>query len=179
MEKAHRGKPRAERLLTRISLARGVGWGLIGGLAGTMVMDLCLMGALSAVGLPALSCFSIVGDTVARLVSRGGLAMTGDIPTGAAAHYLIGPAAGAVYGALVARVDAFRAGAWQRNLALGILYIEILSQPLLATAPILLEMTASDTLQWYSGSFVMHMVLGATLGAVVGNRLRPATGAEV
>jgi len=32
-----------------IPLARGMGWGLLGGLAGTMVMDAILMGALSAV----------------------------------------------------------------------------------------------------------------------------------
>jgi hypothetical protein len=41
-------------LLTRtqrnlIPLARGMRWGLLGGLAGTMVMDAILMGALSAV----------------------------------------------------------------------------------------------------------------------------------
>ena len=41
-------------LLTRnqrnpVPLARGTGWGILGGLAGTMVMDAIIMGALSAV----------------------------------------------------------------------------------------------------------------------------------
>ena len=54
-------------------------------------MDLVLMGALSAFGSPALTCFSIVGDTVARFFSTLGTEMAGGVPTGIAAHYLIGP----------------------------------------------------------------------------------------
>ena len=38
----------------RAPLARGIAWGLIGGLAGTMVMDSLLMGALLALKLPLL-----------------------------------------------------------------------------------------------------------------------------
>jgi NhaP-type Na+/H+ or K+/H+ antiporter len=60
----------------------------------------------------------------------------------------------------------------KKSLLLGILYVEILSQPLLATTPILLKMTTPATLQWYAGSFVMHMIAGAVLGAVVGRGLR-------
>jgi len=39
----------AEGHAKRAPLASGMGWGLLGGLAGTMVMDAILMGALSAV----------------------------------------------------------------------------------------------------------------------------------
>jgi hypothetical protein len=51
--------------------------------------------------------------------------------------------------------------------------VEILGQPILATTPILLNMTAPETLLWYSGSFAMHLVLGIILGVVVGHGLRP------
>jgi len=87
-----------------------MGWGLLGGLAGTMVMDLVLMGALSAVGLPALTCFSIVGNTVARFFSTLGIEITGGAPLGAATHYLIGPLIGAIFGAAVAQIKALRGG---------------------------------------------------------------------
>jgi hypothetical protein len=70
-------------------LARGMVVGSLGGLVGTLVMDLILMGALLAAGLPALTCFSIVGDTVARFFSILGIEMVGGVPTGAAAHYLV------------------------------------------------------------------------------------------
>ena len=51
------------------TIVQGMVVGAVGGLVGTMVMDLVLMGALLAAGLPALTCFSIVGDTVARFFS--------------------------------------------------------------------------------------------------------------
>lgn len=164
---------------TRVSLAKGMGWGLVGGLAGTLVMDLILMGALSAAGLPALTCFSIVGNTVARFLSILGIEVAGGVPLGVATHYLVGPVVGAIFGAAVAgatvaRVDALRVDTPKRGIVLAVLYVEILAQPILATTPMLLKMTAAETLMWFGGSFVMHFVFGVVLGAIVSYGLRLA-----
>ena len=164
--------------ITSSSLWRGLGWGLIGGLAGTLVMDLVLMGALSALGAPALTCFSIVGNTVAHFFSIQSMDTAGAIRLGVATHYLVGPLFGAIYGMVVARVKALRVNSLKKSILLAILYIEILSQPLLAMTPILLKMTVPETLQWYGGSFVMHLLAGVILGAVVGRGLRLATAAN-
>jgi hypothetical protein len=154
------------------SLARGLGWGLIGGFAGTLAMDLTLMGVLAAFGAPALTCFSIVGSTVARFFSMENVEMAGTIYLGIATHYVVGPVIGTLFGLLVSRVKALHVKTLKKSLLLGILYVEILSQPLLATTPILLKMTTPAMLQWYAGSFVMHMIAGAVLGLVVGRGLR-------
>ena len=163
---------RVERYVINATLREGIIVGLIGGLAGTMVMDLVLMGALSAVGLPALTCFSIVGSTAARFFAILGIEMAGGVPLGAAAHYLIGPLVGAIFGAAVAQVPALRVDTLKKGLVLAILYVEILSQPILATTPILLKMTAHETLQWFSVSFVMHFMLAVVLGVIVSYGLR-------
>ena len=126
-----------------VTLARGLAWGLIGGLAGTLVMDIVLMGAMLAVGMPALTCFSVVGSTAARFLSIPGFEMAGYVPLGVAAHYLIGPLVGAAFGAVVARVDGLRGGALKKSIVLAVLYVEILSQPLLALTPILFSWTAA------------------------------------
>jgi hypothetical protein len=160
---------------TPIRFSRGLLWGLIGGLAGTAVMDLTLMGVLAAFGLPALTCFSIVGNTVARFFSIQNMEMGSAIQLGIATHYLVGPLIGAIFGAVVARVKALRVNNLKKSILLAILYVEILSQPLLATTPILLKMTAAATLQWYGGSFVMHLIAGIVLGAVVGRGLMKAS----
>ena len=178
MEQTLQGNSPARGHISHLTLASGIGWGLIGGLAGTMVMDLVLMGALSAVGLPALTCFSIVGNTVERFFSILGIEMAGGVPLGAAAHYLIGPLVGAIFGAAVAQVDALRVDTLKKGILLAVLYVEILSQPILATTPILLKMTAPETLQWFGGSFVMHSMLGVVLGVVVSHGLRLATAAN-
>jgi len=164
-------------LLTRtqgnpIPLARGMGWGLLGGLAGTLVMDILLMGALSAVGLPALTCFSIVGDTVSSFFSKLGLQVTGGIPTGVVTHYLVGPLFGVIFGAAVTMFPALRDGSLKKIMIAAILYVEILSQPILVTTPILLKMETPATLQWYGGSFVMHLIMSIVLGVIVGYGLR-------
>lgn len=151
--------------------------GTIGGLVGTMVMDLVLMGALSAVGLPALTCFSIVGNTVARFLSILGIEMAGGVPLGVATHYLIGPLIGAIFGVAVTQVNALRVDTWKKGIILAVVYVEILSQPILATTPILLKMTTPETLQWFGGSFVMHLIWGVVLGLVVSYGLRLGIGA--
>jgi hypothetical protein len=150
----------------------GLGWGTIGGIIGTLAMDLTLMTVLAAFGSPALACFSIVGDTMAHFFSMQGVEMSTTILLGVATHYTVGPLIGALFGLLVTRIKALRVHTWKKSLLLGILYVEILSQPLLATTPILLKMSAAATLQWYVGSFIMHLIAGAVLGAVVGFGLR-------
>jgi hypothetical protein len=172
MEKAFQGVSQVKGQDSDTGLARGAGWGLIGGLAGTMVMDLVLTGALAAFGLPALTCFSIVGDTVARFFSTLGMEMAGGVPMGIAAHYLIGPVFGVLFGLLINQVHALRVDTLKKCVFLAVLYVEILSQPILATTPILLKMTGPTTLQWYGGSFVMHFMLAVVLGIVVGYGLR-------
>ena len=158
----------------RAPLARGIGWGFIGGLVGTMVMDILLMGTFLAVGRPALLCFSVVGDTAARVFALTGAEIAGGVPAGVAAHYIIGPLVGLLFGAVAAAFPALRAGTLKKSIVLAVLYIEILSQPLLAMTPPLLKMTAPVVALWYGGSFVMHLVLGLVLGAIVGYGLRPA-----
>ena len=61
---------------------------------------------------------------------------------------------------------------------LAVVYVEILSQPILATTLILLKMTAPETLQWFSVSFGMHFIWGVVLGATVSRGLWLATAAN-
>jgi hypothetical protein len=178
MEKALQGYKPTRVPVTLVTLVRGLSWGLVGGLTGTLVMDLVLMGALSAVGLPALSCFAIIGDTVARFFSILGVATVGGVPTGVLTHYLIGPLVGIIFGVVVTQAGALRVKTVRKSLVIAVLYVEILSQPILATTPLLVKMTAPETLQWFGLSFVMHFILAVVLGAVVGYGLCLHTGAN-
>jgi hypothetical protein len=153
-------------------LSHGIGWGFLGGLAGTLAMDLLLIGVFLATKSPPLLCFTIVGDTLARFFSMLGVEMAGGVLPGMATHYVVGPIVGMVFGAAVAYFPAPRAGALKKRLIVSFLYVEILSQPLLATAPILLKMKAPEILQWYGGAFGMHLVMSMVLGSVVAYGLR-------
>ena len=172
MDRALHGHLLIDGHVKRAPLARGIVWGCIGGLAGTMVMDILLMGALLALRQPAVMCFSIVGDTVSRFLAMFGTQIAGGVPTGVVAHYVIGPLVGMLFGAAVTMFPALREGTLKKITIAAFVYVEILSQPILATTPILLKMEAPATLQWFGGSFVMHLILSIVLGVIVGYGLQ-------
>lgn len=155
----------------RAPLTRGMGWGLIGGLAGTMVMDVLLMGVLWVVRLPIVLCFSLVGDTMAKFFSLLGVELSGGIVTGVVTHYVIGPLVGILFGTILAKVPALRVDTMKKCIIASILYVEILSQPLLAMAPLLLKMDKLTVILWFGGSVFMHLVLAVVLGSIVGGGL--------
>jgi len=96
---------------------------------------------------------------------------------GALLHYLIGLALGVLFGAAVARIAALRMDSPKKAVGMGILYVEIMSLPMLAAAALILQMTAAETAQWFGVSFVMHLVYGLVLGLVVRQGLRSAPAA--
>jgi hypothetical protein len=69
---------------------------------------------------------------------------------------------------------ALREGSLKKITIAAFVYVEILSQPILATTPILLKMKAAATLQWFGGASVMHLILSIVLGIIVGYGLRSA-----
>ena len=158
----------------RAPLAKGIAWGFLGGLAGTMVMDILLMGTLLVLRQPALMCFSIVGNTVSRFLAMFGTQIAGGVPTGVVTHYVVGPLFGMLFGATVMKFPALRDGSLKKVTIAAFVYVEILSQPILATTPILLKMGSPATLQWFGGSFVMHLILSIVLGVIVGYGLLPS-----
>ena len=149
------------------TLVKCTGVGLIGGLIGTFVMDCLLMGALSIFGLHPLSCFSIVGDTVAQVLLNMSVEVMGGAPLGVATHYLVGPVVGAIYGIAVSQVRSFRTNSMKKDILQAVIYVEVLSQPMLAMTPVLLKMSLSDTVRWFGGSFVMHILWGVVVGGSV------------
>jgi hypothetical protein len=159
----------------RAPLAQGIAWGCLGGLTGTLVMDILLMGVLLTLKQPALLCFSIVGDTVSHFLALFGTQITGGVPTGVVTHYVVGPLFGMLFGAVVMMFPALREGTLKKITLTAFVYVEILSQPILATTPILLKMKAAATLQWYVGSFIMHLIMSIVLGVIVGYGLRVHT----
>jgi hypothetical protein len=158
-------------------LAKGIAWGCLGGLTGTLVMDILLMGVLLALKQPTLLCFSIVGDTVSHFLALFGTQIAGGVPTGVVTHYVVGPLFGMLFGATVTMFPALREGTLKQITLAAFVYVELLSQPILATTPILLKMESPATLQWYGGSFGMHLIMSIVLGIIVGYGLRMHTAA--
>ena len=164
---------RAEGAIVGGTRTKGLVFGLVAGLAATIVIDLITIGALPFVGLPADGGFSVIGDTAAGFFSLFGINVTGGVPLGVVLHYLIGLALGVLFGTGVTRINALRLNSTKKGGGLGILYKEVISLPILAMPPIILQWTASAAAQWFGFSFVMHAIWGIVLGVVVSYGLRP------
>jgi len=167
MENKLQANWRVKGQTTSITLIRGIAWGLIGGLAGTIAMDLVHMGALSALGLPAGTCYSTIGSTAKHFFSILGIKLSGGVMLGVVTYHLLGPVLSAIYGIAVSQVGALQGINLKKNVVCAVLYAEVLSQLILTTMPILLKMPASETVLWFAGSFVLHLTWGIVLGFVM------------
>jgi len=140
--------------------------GCIGGLVGTVVMDLFGAGLFLVMGGPASLSFSVIGDAAAGFLAMFGVVVTGGMSLGALLHYLIGPTFGGIFGLAASRFAVFQLNSLKKAVGLAVLYVEIISQPLLVAAALILQMSQTQTVQWFGLSFVMHLVYGLVLGLV-------------
>lgn len=170
MQILNRTRPRG-RIQPTTSLSAGIVAGAIGGLAGTIVMDLFGLVVLLVNGGPDTISFSLIGDAAATFASRAGIAIPGGTPLGVLLHYLIGVVLGVAFGAGVCLVG-IRMTSRKKDMALGIVFVEAMSIPMLTMAAIVLEMEASRAALYFGTSFVMHLVFGSVLGLTTSYALR-------
>ncbi len=156
------------------TLKKAMVWGLIGGLVGTIIMDLVIVGFFYIVGMPIGLIYSFIGVVTGNFFSRIGINISGGVLLGALVHFFLGLGLGGLFGMIVSKVSALRVDTLKKGVLLGILYIEIASQPILVTAPLLVKMTAPEVLQWYGLSTAMHLIYGMILGGVMSYRSRSA-----
>ncbi len=151
--------------MNTVTLRKGMMVGLTGGLAATIAIDAIVIAIFPLMGLTPDVSFSVIGNTAGGFFSMLGLPLAGGVPAGLVVHYITGMVLGAIWGAAVMWRDALRSGSLVKNVGWGILYTEVISFPLLVTAPIILHMAALDAAQWFGISFVMHGVYGSVLAA--------------
>ncbi len=158
--------------MNRGTIASEITWGMAAGLMGTVVMDLVIVGFFAATGMPPGLIYSFIGGVAQQGLLRIGVAVPGGVPLGALVHFLLGVVLGAVFGLAVSRIPRLRLGSVTKGALLGVLYIEVVSQPILAMAPLMMTMSTSDVLRWYVLSTSMHVIYGIVLGVVMALRQR-------
>jgi hypothetical protein len=98
--------------------------------------------------------------------SKLGIALAGGDPLGMRLYYLIGLTLGAMLGIAVVSLETLHLASLQKRVGLSVLYVEVMSLPLLAAGTLALKMGAASAALWFSISFVMHLVYGLALGVV-------------
>lgn len=147
-------------------VVRGMIVGMVGGLAGTISMYLFGAGIFALLGWPANTSFSIIGDSAAAFLSKLGYTLTGGVPLGMWMYYLIGLTLGVMLGVAVVSLKSLQIASLKQRLGLSVLYVEVMSLPLLSAGTFALKMRVADGILWFGISFVMHLVYGLVLGVV-------------
>jgi hypothetical protein len=150
-------------------LGRAAVLGMAAGVVATVIMDVFVALAMVLMGSPVTFMFSFIGDVVAACAAFFSVQIAGGVAWGAMVHYLFGLCLGGVF-AVLRRAPRFNIDTVRRSTLAGILFIEVTSQPFLALAPLVLPMSAADTLGWYGLSTVMHAIYGSVLGFLLHSR---------
>lgn len=129
-------------------------------------------GVLRRGGDPLGLIYSFIGYVAQQFILRIGIEVPGGVLLGALVHFLLGLTLGSAFGLAVSRIRRLRLGSVLKGALLGVLYIEIVSQPILVSAPLLVKMTTPDVIQWYVLSTSMHTIYGIVLGVVLALRQR-------
>jgi hypothetical protein len=145
---------------------------MVAGVIATALMDIFVAIAMIVMRNPVAFMFQFIGDVAAVFFSLLNLPIPGGVIVGALFHYLFGMGYGALFCAALIRWPRLKPTTLGKSILLGILYIEIASQPFLASAPLLLKLARADTLQWYALSTAMHALYGIVLG--IAEHHRPA-----
>lgn len=153
--------------MSKNTFTKGIVWGLIGGFVGTIIMDLVIVGFFMVARMPIGLIYSFIGDVAQSFFLRISIDVPGGILLGAFVHFFLGLALGGLFGVIVSRIRALQLESLKKGILLGILYIEIVSQPILVTAPLLRKMASFDILLWYGLSTVMHLIYGIVLGCIL------------
>lgn len=137
-------------LTRRKALLTGVGLGILGGLVGTILMDMVMMATFIVVGEPADTFFSMVGEKLG-----------GGVIVGVAIHNVIGMTGGAVFAILVLSIQALRIESIRRGFMLGV-GAGAITIPL-GCIPLALWL-GEPILEVVAFSIGPHLVWGAVLG---------------
>ncbi len=153
--------------------------GVIGGLAGTIVLDITQVGMALGLGYSADLTYYVGGITTAGVLGMLGIKAVPGVLLGVIMRYLIGVGLGAILGAVVSQVHALQVDRVKCAL-FSLVFVQALSQPLLASAPFIMKATwtVDETWQWFVVSFFIHTMYGLVLALVVSHGLRVATRAE-
>lgn len=143
--------------MARNSITRVIILGVIGGLAGMIVMDLVMVAEFLVIGLPLYTYLDLIGSVLG-----------GGILLGVVLHILLSSLLGLIFIALVLKVDALRITTIRKGFMLGVLAGAV---TIIGCVPFAI-ITGVPIVEILSFSTLPHLVWGAVCGVVVGYGLR-------
>lgn len=155
--------------MSNFTLPREIRLGLIGGLIGTIVMDLVMIVTFLILGMPTDTFISVIGQSLGIFLFMIGITLEVGVLMPVALHYLTGLLTGLIFGAIMSKVEALREDA-RKGVVLVVLVTEVLCIGFFLPLTITLGMTASDMLSFLALTSFFHLVFSLVfVGFIYGN----------
>ncbi|UCE25187.1 MAG: hypothetical protein JSU74_03840 [Candidatus Zixiibacteriota bacterium] len=147
-------------------VGRALGYGILGGLIATIVMDLVMVGLFVIMARPATVFFAFIGDATGAFFTLIGFNISVGATLGTVLHYVLGLLFGLIFGAIAPRWSFLRSEGAIVWMVVAVVYVQILSLGLLIPTTRLLEMTRVEVWELLSLSVFVHSIWGVVLGIV-------------
>jgi len=150
--------------MNKENIATGGIYGIIAGIASTIVIDIVALIMLSALGLSLASFFAMIGRCFLTLI---GVDAVNPVWQGLTLHYSIAILTGLVVGLLTQRFRKLRFSSYRKGILLSVVIAEVEGNSLFYLMSVIMQIPKSEMMFMYGMCFILHLIWGVCLGFVI------------
>jgi hypothetical protein len=150
--------------MEKTNIARGIKYGIVGGLMGTIITDLVSLIIFFILGESLPDFYTLFGKSFLTLFN-----LQADYPLwqGLTLHYSIGILTGLVVGILTQRISLLKFNTYRSSILIAVIITQIEGLTLFYLMSLVLNMPQSEMILIYGMGIFLHTVWGACLGSIL------------
>jgi hypothetical protein len=150
--------------MEKSSIARGIRYGLVGGLLATIVTDVVSLIIFRILGESLPDFYTLFGKSFLTLFS---LEAYYPLWQGLTLHYSIGILTGLVVGILTQRINLLTFNTYRRSILIAVIITQIEGLTLFYLMSVVLNMPQSEMMLIYGMGIFLHTIWGTCLGSII------------
>jgi len=150
--------------MEKTNIARGIRYGIVGGLIGTIVTDLVSLVIFLITGESLPDFYTLFGRSFLTLFN-----LQADYPLwqGLTLHYSIGILTGLVVGILTQRISWLKFNTYRRSILIAVIITQIEGLTLFYLMSLILKIPQSEMMIVYIMGIFLHTIWGTCLGSIL------------
>jgi hypothetical protein len=150
--------------MEKISITKGIKYGLIAGLVSTIITDIVSLIIFIFLGESLPTFFALIGTAFLTLIN---LEATYPLWQGLTLHYSIGLITGLTLGILNQRISVLRFDTYRRSIITGVIITQIEGLALFYLMSLILNIPQSEMIIMYGLGIFLHTIWGTCLGLII------------
>jgi hypothetical protein len=150
--------------MEKISIMKGIKYGLVAGLVSTLITDAVSLIIFFFLGESLLSFFALLGKSFLTLIN---VEETYPLWQGLTLHYSIGIITGLILGILTQRISLLRFNTYKKGIIIGVIITQIEGLTLFYLMSLILNIPQSEMMIMYGLGLFLHTIWGTCLGLIL------------